>query len=104
MPESLLSIEELAEWVGKTPRAIYDLRYRGELGALPLSIEVGGSVRYDPKDVREWLNEQKEQSRRELSDRSSAIEATGLRNRARPHQPVGKRVRVQVSPPVKENM
>jgi predicted DNA-binding transcriptional regulator AlpA len=102
MPESLLTVGELAEWIGKTPKAIYDLRYRGEPGALPLSIEVGGSVRYDPADVREWLNGQREQSRRELSDRASAIEATDLRNRTRPLKPISKRVRVQASFPARE--
>jgi predicted DNA-binding transcriptional regulator AlpA len=104
MPESLLSVEELAEWIGKTPKAIYDLRYRGDPGTLPLSIEVGGSVRYDPADVREWLGEQKERSRQELSNRASAIEANDLRTRTRTLQPVSKRVRVQVSPPLKENI
>jgi predicted DNA-binding transcriptional regulator AlpA len=103
MTESLLNVEELAEWIGKTPKAIYDLRYRGNPGALPLSIEVGGSVRYDPADVREWLKGQKERSRRELSDRAAAIEATGSKMRTRPLQPSSKRVRVQVSPPLKED-
>lgn len=104
MPESLLTVEEFSEWIGKTPKAIYDLRYRGDPGTLPLSIEVGGSVRYDPADVRDWLNEQKGRSRRELSDRASAIENTGSITRTRPLQPVSKRVRVQVSPPMKENL
>lgn len=103
MPEPFLTVEGLAEWIGKTPKAIYDLRYRGEEGALPLSIEVGGSVRYDSADVREWLDRQKERSRRELSDRASGIEATYTKTRTRPLQPVSKRVRVQVFPPMKEN-
>jgi predicted DNA-binding transcriptional regulator AlpA len=104
MPESLLTVEELAIWIGKTPKAIYDLRYRGEPDALPLSIEVGGSVRYDPADVREWLNGQRERSRRELSHRASAIDAINSKTRTRPLRPVSKRVRVQVSPPTKENI
>ncbi len=103
MPESLLTVEDLAAWIGKTPKAIYDLRYRGDPGALPLSIEVGGSVRYDPADVRDWLDGQKERSRRELSDRASAIKGIDSETRTRTLQPVSKRVRVQVSPPMKEN-
>jgi hypothetical protein len=54
--------------------------------------------------VREWLGEQKERSRQELSNRASAIEANDLRTRTRTLQPVSKRVRVQVSPPLKENI
>jgi predicted DNA-binding transcriptional regulator AlpA len=104
MSESLLTVEELADWIGKTPKAVYDLRYRGDPGALPLSIEVGGSVRYDPADVREWLDGQRQRSRQGLLDRASAIETNDLRTRTRTLQPVSKRVRVQVSPPVKENI
>jgi predicted DNA-binding transcriptional regulator AlpA len=104
MPESLLTVEELAEWIGKTPKAIYDLRYRGDPGALPLSIEVGCSVRYDPTDVRKWLNEQKERSRREHRDRVAATDAIELSTRTRTLQRSSKRVRVQVSPPMKERL
>jgi predicted DNA-binding transcriptional regulator AlpA len=104
MPESLLTVEELAEWIGKTPKAIYDLRYRGDPGTLPLSIDVGGSVRYDPADVRGWLGRQKERSRRDLSDRTSAIEANDFGTRTRTLQPVSKRVRVQMSHPMKEDV
>ena len=83
MPESLLTVEELARWIGKTPKAIYDLRYRGEPGTLPLGIEIGGSLHYDPADVREWLNEQKEQAKCEQRDRIEAIHRFDARTRKR---------------------
>lgn len=103
MPEALLTVEKLEEWIGKTPKAIYDLRYRGEPGALPLSIEVGGSVRYDPADVREWLDGQRDRSRREHQNRTAANRAIAPKTRTRSLQPVRKRVRVQASLPVSED-
>ena len=99
-PESLLTVDELAAWIGKTPKAVYDLRYRGVPGVLPLSIEVGGSIRYDPADVREWLDGQRDRSRQGQHDRAAASRAIKSRPRTRPLQPVRKRVRVQVSLPV----
>jgi predicted DNA-binding transcriptional regulator AlpA len=53
--EKLMGVEELAELLGVPPRTIYSWRYRG-VG--PRAIKVGGAVKYEPAEVRRYLDAQ----------------------------------------------
>jgi predicted DNA-binding transcriptional regulator AlpA len=55
----LLTIEELAAWLGMTVDAVKQRRYR-DPSSLPPAIRIGNSVRYDPETVRAWLKEREE--------------------------------------------
>lgn len=48
----LLSVEDLARFLGKSPQAIYNMRHRGEG---PRAVKVGRSLRFRPADVEVWL-------------------------------------------------
>ena len=50
--EPMLSIEELAEYLGKPVRTIYDWRLSGRG---PRAVHVGRSLRYRVCDVQAWL-------------------------------------------------
>lgn len=56
-PEPLLSIEELAELLQVSVKTIYQWRHRG-VG--PRVIKVGRLLRFDPTDVRDWLDRDEE--------------------------------------------
>lgn len=50
----LLGVDDLARALGlPTRRAVYNRIHRG---TLPPPIRVGGSLRWDPRDVQEWLD------------------------------------------------
>ena len=58
MEDRLLSVDEISEWLGLPPASIYAQRYRGEApGAL--GIRVGRWVRFDRRDIEEWIECQK---------------------------------------------
>jgi predicted DNA-binding transcriptional regulator AlpA len=57
---ALWTIQDLAEFLKTTPATIYGLRYRREG---PAAIRVGKELRFDPADVRAWLDSRKEQAR-----------------------------------------
>lgn len=52
----LLNCREVAEWLGIHFRGVYELRKSGQLPAIP----IGGSWRFDPDDVQEYIDNQKE--------------------------------------------
>lgn len=54
----LLSIRELAAYLGVAEKTIYQWRYRGEG---PMGFRVGGQIRYRPEDVETWLQRQADQ-------------------------------------------
>ena len=54
----LVTLEDLAEYLGIPKRTIYAWRYRG-IG--PVGLKLGGHVRYRKSDVEEWLNEQRDE-------------------------------------------
>ncbi len=54
-PGKLLSVPEVAEYLGVSVRTVYGFRYRS-VG--PKGYKVGGHVRYRLKDVESWLEEQ----------------------------------------------
>lgn len=53
--ERLATIEEVAEYLGKTVNSLYVMRHRG---TGPRSSKVGRTVRYRWSDVEKWLDEQ----------------------------------------------
>ena len=50
--EKLLTYEQVAELLGVTPRTVFKLVAEGELRAARL----GGSVRFDPADLRAYID------------------------------------------------
>lgn len=52
--ERLLSVEEVAEYLGVPVNTLYQWRHKG---TGPTAFRVGRFLRYDPNDVRQWLNE-----------------------------------------------
>ncbi|MGH2718639.1 MAG: helix-turn-helix transcriptional regulator [Actinomycetota bacterium] len=52
----LISVEELADILGVPVNTVYKWRHRG-LGPAP--IRVGRFLRFDPEDVRSWLEGRK---------------------------------------------
>jgi excisionase family DNA binding protein len=50
----LLTVPEVAEWLGLNPQTLYYWRHTGRG---PRSLTVGSSVRYRPGDVEEWLEQ-----------------------------------------------
>jgi excisionase family DNA binding protein len=56
--DSLLTLDDLAEYLDIPKRTIYAWRYRGEG---PIGFKLGGHVRYRRSDVEEWLNEQRDE-------------------------------------------
>ncbi len=52
--EKLLSVEEVAEFLGVPVNTLYQWRHKG---TGPTAFRVGRFLRYDPVDVREWLSE-----------------------------------------------
>lgn len=55
--ERMLSVGQFAHVLGRTSKAIYDLRHRG---SLPPAVHVGGKLYWFAEDVEAWLQEQKE--------------------------------------------
>lgn len=53
--EKLIGVEELAELLGVPVRTVYSWRSRG-VG--PRGIRVGGAVKYEPSEVRRYLDSQ----------------------------------------------
>ena len=54
MPEEILTIREVAEFLKVTERTIYKLAGEGKIP----SFKVGGSWRFQRADLVQWMNEQ----------------------------------------------
>jgi len=54
--DRLLTTEKAAQAVGYAPRTLEDLRWRG--GGPPY-VKLSGAVRYDPQDLRDWIEDRK---------------------------------------------
>ncbi len=52
MPAGLWSHQETSQFLGITEAALHTLNYKG---SGPKSYKVGKRRRYDPTDIREWL-------------------------------------------------
>jgi predicted DNA-binding transcriptional regulator AlpA len=57
MPERLIDSEELREWLHVPVRTLDDWSYRHQG---PPFVRIGRHRRYDPADVREWLEQCKD--------------------------------------------
>lgn len=57
MGERLLTLQEVAEYLGVPPTTIYQWRHKGEG---PPGFRVGRHVRYRPADVEKWLEGQRD--------------------------------------------
>lgn len=56
MPEEILTVREVAEFLKVTERTIYRLATEGQIP----SFKVGGSWRFQRSDLIRWMNEQAE--------------------------------------------
>lgn len=54
-PDRLLTVDEVAQWLGKPKATLYVWRTR-RLG--PRGIKVGNALRYRRSDVEAWLEQQ----------------------------------------------
>lgn len=52
--EKLLSVEEVADYLGVPVNTLYQWRHKG---TGPIAFRVGRFLRYDPSDVRQWLTD-----------------------------------------------
>lgn len=50
--EKLLSVEEVADFLGVPVNTLYQWRHKG---TGPIAFRVGRFLRYDPAEVRDWL-------------------------------------------------
>ena len=56
--DRLLSVSDIAEALGRSPQAIYDLRHRG---VLPPALRIGARLYWLREDVEKWLQESREE-------------------------------------------
>ena len=55
--DGLVAVETLAEVLHKTPKAIYDLKYRK---VLPPAVRIGGRIYWIAEDIEAWVLASKE--------------------------------------------
>jgi predicted DNA-binding transcriptional regulator AlpA len=55
--EHMLNVEQFALVLGRTSKAIYDLRRRG---SLPPAMHVAGKLYWFAEEIEAWMQEQKE--------------------------------------------
>lgn len=60
MTDKLLTLQEVAEYLGVPPATLYQWRYRGEG---PSGYKVGRHVRYRVSDVEAWLEQQSDKAK-----------------------------------------
>jgi predicted DNA-binding transcriptional regulator AlpA len=53
----LVSVTAIAEILGRSEKAIYDLKYRG---VLPPPVRLGGSLYWLAEDIESWLQANRE--------------------------------------------
>lgn len=54
---TLLSIDEVADWLGVSVKTVYSMRDRNQA---PPAIKVGRRLRWDAEDIQQWLDEHRE--------------------------------------------
>ena len=52
-----MGVDALAETIQRTPKAVYDLKYRG---VLPPAVRIGGRFFWFAEDIEAWLQASKE--------------------------------------------
>lgn len=55
--DGLVGVLALADLLGKTPKAVYDLKYRG---LLPPAVRIGGTIYWLAEDIQGWIAKNKE--------------------------------------------
>ena len=80
--QPLLTITQLAEFLGMSRQSIYNRRCSGGPDDLPPCIQIGGIVRYRPSDVESWLIKAPRESKSEI-DKPKSI-TTPPKRRGRP--------------------
>ena len=55
--DRLVGVDALAETIQRTPKAVYDLKYRG---VLPPAVRIGGRIFWFAEDIEAWLQASKE--------------------------------------------
>ena len=58
--ERLLSVDELALYLGKPKATLYGWRYRGEG---PRAVRIGRELRFRESDIQAWLDQRADESR-----------------------------------------
>lgn len=58
--DALWGIEELAAYIGKSVRAIYSLRHRGDC---PPAILIGKTIKWRRSDVEAWIESKVESAK-----------------------------------------
>ena len=58
MSDRLLSVDDVSEWLGLPAASLYSQRYHGKLPG-GLGFRVGRFVRFDRRDIEEWIEKQK---------------------------------------------
>ncbi|MCA1190078.1 helix-turn-helix domain-containing protein [Saccharopolyspora sp. 6T] len=56
-PDVLWTIHDVAEYLHRPVRTLYDWNHKG---TGPPSYRIGRTLRYDPRDVWEWMQENRE--------------------------------------------
>jgi excisionase family DNA binding protein len=64
--DPLMSITELADYLGVPVKTIYEWRQNGRG---PVGIRMGRHLKFAVSDVREWVQERREESGRQSSSR-----------------------------------
>ncbi len=84
----LMSVRQLSELLQVSVGTIYDWRMSGQG---PRCIKVGGHLRFDPDDVRAWLNERRAESSQVQDMKRSWVEQTdGMQARLKRHRHNGR--------------
>lgn len=61
--DRLISVTDIAQILGRTEKAIYDLKYRR---VLPPPVRIGGRIYWLSEDLEAWLQENREEEVAEL--------------------------------------
>lgn len=69
--QPLLTITQLAEFLGMSRQSIYNRRCSGRPDDLPPCIQIGGIARYRQSDVESWLSKAPRKSESEIDEPKS---------------------------------
>lgn len=64
----LVTVNEFARSLDRSPRSIYDARYRGS--DLPPAITIGGRLYLHQDDINDWVSKKRDVARAEMAERS----------------------------------
>ncbi|PUE48989.1 hypothetical protein B9Z47_05595 [Limnohabitans sp. 2KL-1] len=96
--QSLLTVTELAQFLGISPQTIYNRRSYGTPHALPTCVQIGAIARYRLSDVEAWLDQLSHESRNETYESKSA-ELPKRRGRPTKAEEIQRRKKIDVGRP-----